>query len=398
MKKILFISHSMPPYLYPQSIQTGRFLNDLKSRYDVHVLCAGENTPADPTLYPGLYNGIDAAKILKVPYASHAYLDYLKSRLLPLLSKCPDLYAAWAKRAYEACLAAFPGTAFGAIVTFSFPFSLNNLGRSLKNRYVCPWIAHQSDPWADNPFLRYGPLTRPVNRTMERVCFRQADRLAFTCAEAAALYQERYPDLGERISFINHSFDPALFPARSGGGQDRKIIRYIGGFYGDRTAKPLFSAIAKLSPQARRNLRFEIVGANLKTRLLLQKSGLPPDVIAVTGRVNYAESLRLMVESDVLLVIDAPLRGNNIFFPSKLADYIGAGRPVIGISSPGPTERILASLGHACYRHDRIDELVGAFERIAQGDIPVPADVQGRREDYLDTVNGQKLSDIIEHV
>jgi len=38
-KKILFISYALPPYLYPQSIQIGRSLNDLKKIYDVHILC-----------------------------------------------------------------------------------------------------------------------------------------------------------------------------------------------------------------------------------------------------------------------------------------------------------------------------------------------------------------------
>jgi Glycosyl transferases group 1 len=333
-----------------------------------------------------------------VLYTFHPHLDYIKNRLFPLLSKCPDLYVAWAEDAYRARLAAFHDVAFDAIITFSHPLSLNNLGRRLKEHYACPWIAHQSDPWADNPFMRYSPLTRRINQAMERASFRQADRLVLSCPEAAAFFQAKYPGLREKISFINHSFDPALFPARTGHAQLRKIIRYIGGFYGTRTAKPLFDAIAKLSPQAKSNLRFEIVGANPETRPLLQKAREPQDMIAVTGRVHYAESLKLMVESDVLLVIDAPLRGNNIFFPSKLADYIGAGRPIIGISSPGPTDRILASLGHACYRHDRIDDLIQAFERIAQESIPVLHDVQGGREDYLHTVNSRKLSDIIDHI
>ena len=400
MKNLLFVSYALPPYLYPQSIQVGRFLNNLKDRYDVHVLCAAENAPPDPTLYPDLYDGIEARKILKVPCASHAPLDYIKNRFFPLLSKCPDLYAGWAKEAYSACLAAFTGTAFDAVITFSFPLSLNNLGRRLKEQYACPWIAHQSDPWADNPFMRYGPVTSRINQAMERASFLEADRLVFTCSEAAAFVQKKYPVLQEKISFINHSFDPALFPAREGHKQPPRIIRYIGGFYGSRTAKPLFDAITKLSPQAKENLRFEIVGANLKTRLLLQKSRLPQDVITATERVHYADSLKLMVESDALLVIDdvqAPLQENNIFFPSKLADYIGSGRPIIGISSPGPTNRILASLGHACYRHDQIDDLVRAFERIAQGNLPVQ-NPQARRDEYLDTVNSRKLSDIIDHV
>jgi hypothetical protein len=43
--------------------------------------------------------------------------------------------------------------------------------------------------------------------------------------------------------------------------------------------------------------------------------------------VGYQESLKLMSEADALLVIDAPA-DQSVFLPSKLIDYIGAGRPI----------------------------------------------------------------------
>ncbi len=103
-----------------------------------------------------------------------------------------------------------------------------------------------------------------------------------------------------------------------------------------------------------------------------------------------------MKRSDVLLVIDAPIERDNIFFPSKLADYIGAERPIIGISSPGPTDRILKSLGYACFRHDQVAELVKAFTSIAdntdEGVKENPA-----RNAYRDSVTAVKLAEIIDN-
>jgi hypothetical protein len=399
MKKILFISHALPPYLYPQSIQVGRFLNRLKNHFDLYIVCADEvHTPQDKTLYPDIFNGIDARNILKIPYIHKPILTYGLNRLCPPLTKRPDQYAAWAGSAYTACLDRFAHVAFDAIVTFSYPFSLNILGRKLKQVYQCPWIAHQSDPWADNPFLSFGPLTRPLNQFFEKKSFTASDKLIFTCAEAALFFQRKYPALRDRITFINHSFDPALYPAPEKKTGSRKIIRYIGSFYGDRTAKPLLKAIEGLSYGAKEHLKFEIIGANVKTRMLLQKSRLPQDLITATKRVSYAESLQMMADSDVLLVIDAPLPENNIYFPSKLADYLGANRPIIGISSPGPTRRILDSLGHACYGHDQIESLTQAFENIYLNYVHMPAFPPGWQNDYIDTENSRKLADMIDHV
>jgi len=397
MKKILLISHTLPPYLYPQSIQVGRFLQELKKKYDVHIICDIENTPSDTSLYPDLFNGISGDKILKIPFAYHRYRNQIQNRLLPLFFKRPDLYRGWADNAFAASREKFSGIKFDAIVTFSFPLSLNLLGQSLKDHFKCRWIAHQSDPWADNPFMHYGPLTRWINQGIERNAFVSADSLIFTNVEAAQFYQKKYPAMKDKITFIDHSYDAALYPVTSLASSGRKIVRYIGSFYAERTAGPLLDAIRRLSPQVKDKLRFEIVGANLKTKLMIQKSGLSPDLIGCTGRVNYAESLRLMRESDVLLVIDAPHGEMNIFFPSKLADYIGADRPMIGISPSGPSDRILKSLGYQCYRHNQVAELAATFESIAAGRYQAAFDAGDARENYLSSINAAKLSGIIEH-
>ncbi len=47
--------------------------------------------------------------------------------------------------------------------------------------------------------------------------------------------------------------------------------------------------------------------------------------------VPYLDSIKVLSEADILLVIDAPLK-DSPFFPSKLADYIGAGKPVVALS------------------------------------------------------------------
>jgi glycosyltransferase involved in cell wall biosynthesis len=395
-KKILFISHALPPYLYPQSIQIGRFLAGLKKHYDLTVLSADENITPDPTLYPDLYDGIAPDNILRVGYKNHRPLvNHFYNRVLPLIHKRPDLYRGWTERAYQECIARFPQQEFDAIATFSFPLSLNLLGARLKKYYGCQWSAHQSDPWADNPFMHYGPLLRIINNRLEKKCFAQADRLVFTSDEACRFFRKKYPDWRDRISFVDHSFDAALYPEVSPDAGERRIVRYVGGFYGERTARPLLDALAALPQDIQKKLRFEIIGANLKTRLMIQGAGLSPDLIAFTGRVNYAESLALMKRSDALLVIDAPIENNNIFFPSKLADYIGAGRPMIGISSPGPTDRILKSMGQQCFRHDQVRELVQAFTAIASEASDV-LPITPVRDLYRSSVTVAKLAEIID--
>ena len=59
------------------------------------------------------------------------------------------------------------------------------------------------------------------------------------------------------------------------------------------------------------------------------------DVVHIKKPVDYETSLAIMQESDWLIHIDANLSGvldENIFFAAKLADYIGADRPIFGIT------------------------------------------------------------------
>ena len=394
MKKILFISENLPPYLYPQSIQIGRFLQGIKGHFEIYIICAEENSAKDASLYPDLYKDIPSSRILHVSYVHNRFWHEVQNRLLPFFYKRPDLHKDWADRAYAVCLAKYGNVKFDAIITFSFPLSLNLLGSKLKDHYRCRWIAHQSDPWADNPFMNYGPLTRMINQRIERNNFKKADNLIFTNIEAANFYRDKYPQLKDRISYINHSFDPALYPAISVKPVKRKIIRYVGGFYGRRTAEPLLNALKLLTQEARDKLQFEIVGANLKTRIMIKKAGLPRELLCYTGRVNYSESLDLMASSDALLVIDAPVNARNIFFPSKLADYIGAGRPIIGISPIGPTDRILKSLDYPCYRHDQVRELAAWFEAVAGG-LVLPSPNVSALDPYQAKLNARKLAEVL---
>ena len=398
MKKILFVSYALPPYLYPQSIQIGRFLKYLKKEYDVHVLCAEEtNTPADPTLYPDIFSDIDQEKILKLPYVFRPYVNYALNRICPLLLKRPDHYANWSAEAANMCKTHFADTEFDAILTFSYPFSLNILGKKLKQHFNCKWIAHQSDPWVDNPSLHLGPMTRRINNWMEKKYYADADSLIFTCAECSDFMKKKHPLLADRITYIDHSFDPALYPAEpEKRPSSPKLIRYIGNFYGKRTVKPLLRALPLLSQRARDNLHFEIVGANIKTKMIIKSANLPEGLVSVTGPVNYQESLRLMVESDAVMMIDAPYKKDNILFPCKLADYIGANRPILGICSMGPTQRILDSLGYESYRHDQAEDIAKALETISQGRYGHKEGLTDeQRRPYLETENSKKFIGIV---
>jgi hypothetical protein len=119
--------------------------------------------------------------------------------------------------------------------------------------------------------------------------------------------------------------------------------------------------LASREPKALDGVKVEAVGS-IPPRMLRSDAlrRLPAGLFAARGSVSYRESVRLMQTADVLMTIDAPAR-YSVFFPSKLVDYIGAGRQLLGIVPPGAARRIIESCGGATISPTAPVEALAAF-------------------------------------
>ncbi|MEA2329376.1 MAG: hypothetical protein QOE68_4335, partial [Thermoanaerobaculia bacterium] len=92
------------------------------------------------------------------------------------------------------------------------------------------------------------------------------------------------------------------------------------------------------------------------------------DAVQFIGPVSYLESLDRMMAADQLVLIDAEFDDTNIFFPSKLVDYFGSGKPIIAITPPsGATARLLREAGAGESVSPRDPDAIAAYleERLA---------------------------------
>lgn len=270
---------------------------------------------------------------------------------LPVWNKTPDQHRAWKQPVMRAIARLVTEDSYrpDILVTFGAPMSDHLIGLELKKLYRWPWIAHFSDPWVDNPFSNYDSLTRALNASLERRVVNQADRLIFTSEETLELVMAKYGlESRAKARVLPHAFDPQLFVKRPAADNPELTIRYLGDLYGRRTPAPLFEALGRIlasEPEALADVRFELIGPTYD--LPLQKLGLgnlPEGLVAVKDPVTYLESLSLMAAADGLLVIDAPAK-KSVFLPSKLIDYLGAGRPILGLTSPGTSAALINELG-----------------------------------------------------
>ena len=348
--KLLAISFAYPPLAYPRSIQVSRLLNNIQC--ETTLICAEDpSARTDSTIGPEA-NG-NLRRLIRVPFRSTA-LERLQNkvayRLSPRLwnswNRTPDQYRPWK----QAVLKTLGGLSFDGshvLVTFSHPLVDHVIGVELKRRLTMPWVAHFSDPWTDSPFLRLDSYTLGKNLELERKTIEDADRLIFTSRETVEKVMSKYPvSLHAKARVLPQCYDEALF-ATPEEKQETIVVRHVGNFYGNRTPEPLFKTIeATLSshPDRLKSVRFELIGAHesITESETLQK--LPEGLVSVKPVVDYQESLNLMSSADGLLVIDAPAE-ISMFLPSKLIDYIGAGRPIMGFTPTGAAAGVIRGLG-----------------------------------------------------
>ena len=350
--ELLAVSFAFPPLAYPRSGQVARLVKHIS--FKTVLVCADEEgARRDATLEPDAEQHLAAC--LRIPFSLRGWrgrAEGVATRLkLPLWGKRPDHYSSWKRPALKALKDFTRDSRFApdVMVTFGQPMTDHIIGLKLKKIYRVPWAAHFSDPWVDNPFMRYDALALKVNRSLERKVVRTADQLIFTSQETVELMMAKYPpEWRAKARVLPHSFEPSHYPPAREPEGEAVVVRYTGEFYGKRTPKPLVQALRSIldtNPRLLANVRFELIGqTSAEARAASGMDSLPEGLVVTKPAVNYRESLALAAAADGLLIIDAPAQ-RSVFLPSKLIDYIGAGRPILGLTPAGAAADLINQLG-----------------------------------------------------
>lgn len=354
--KLLAVSLAFPPLAYPRSIQVARLLKHTNA--DIALFCADEpEARIDNTIEPDAEASLAYCERVRVKRSTPARVWDRATRkfarsLWNSRNLAPDQYARWRADVGHSIARYLGQKAFvpDAVITFAQPFSDHLIGLDLKKKLGLPWLAHFSDPWADNPFAGFDEPTRQKNLELEGKVARSADLLVFTSEETIDLFSSKYsPEIRAKARVLPqcYSSDPRPGGDSSESGSSSVIIRYLGNFYGNRTPRPLIAAlqvILKSQPEILTDVRFELVGLGDSDEVFRLANSLPDGLIIVRSSVDYVKSLELMQRADGLLMIDAPAEVS-VFLPSKLIDYIGSRRPIFGITPRGTAASLIKKMG-----------------------------------------------------
>lgn len=328
MKHLLVISWAMPPMNFPRALQVPRLLRSIRGEgWRATVLQAdpasiGEAILVDPALadmhcgeyYPISSNGSLRTRFLRTSkWVSE--VTTLGDRLLD-------------------------SGKFDALVTFAQPWEDHLIGNRLARRKRVPWLAHFSDPWIDSPY--YADITNAKRRkwtAQEREIVTRADRLVFVTEGARRIVMQKYPPSRASAAFVlpHIALDVEVEPWRRG---EALTIVHSGDLYGLRTPANFVEGVRRLAK--RRNidaLKLVFVGAiDEKYRADIGTlAGLAR--VEILDRQTSTRAMELCRSADVLLLIDTPSRidTDDLFMPSKLADYFAYRRWIMGLVTQSST-------------------------------------------------------------
>lgn len=263
---------------------------------------------------------------------------------------------------------------FDVLYSSSSPYSAHLAARRVVKKTGVPWVLEMRDLWADSPYLaiRSNPLTLWLHRRWERQCVTDATRIVVLAPAHARHLSKRYPQFADKIRVVTNAIDVE----RNGSSDDPApvpesgVIRlaHVGNLYGGRSLRTLVAAIDRrnaASPKVRWHLDIAGTSMDLPWSEVLGNSA----AVTIHGRLSSVQVADLLATTQAG-VVHNPV-WDDVHIPGKLFDYLGAGLPIVNLTSQPDIEEIAGSCVPVVTAHsgevDAIDralvELAALLER-----------------------------------
>lgn len=317
----------------------------------------------------------------------------------------PDPQKFWKGPALRQCERIVHEIRPDVIVATGGPWTSLMIGRILSERHGIPLVADFRDPWATNPYLTYSsPRWQRRAQAMEQEVCERASAIIANTEELAASFRTRYPEMADRVVAITNGFDGSLLRRSAGavevGSSNRLELAHFGTVYAKRSPQPLFEALLRLvtdQPELAHQVVVRFTGEwEIKNPVCnrlaceLEEKG----VLQRAGRIDRAECLSRMAESQVLLILQ---EGTPLQIPAKIYEYIAMRRPLLIIGGEGATANLVHrhNLGICCLNDAKAIEDLLRQVLTGHCTLEVPNEAQTMQFEYRFLT--ARLADLLNH-
>lgn len=296
----------------------------------------------------------------------------------------PDNKKAWAKKAYKTGKSLLEKEKFDIIFVTIPPYSSFVYAAKLKKEFGIPLFVDYRDLWLGNHFAFYPtPYHRYRHKKLEYRALRAAEKVIVINRKIKEKLILTYPFLSYKdVMIIPHGYDPADFEIA-----EEKIesagkmkLTYTGMFYENITPEYLLRAFKQLSierPDIAAHIELEFIGyLRRENKKLIQELGIG-EFVRDHGYLDHKETVKRMKGSDVLWMMIGNIKNADTISTSKLYDYFGTRKPILGCVVDGAALSALKEYGAAFITPpDNIsgikDILIKIHDLFQQNKLPVP--------------------------
>lgn len=237
------------------------------------------------------------------------------------------------------------------------PGSAHLLGMLLKAATGRPWIADFRDAWTFDPldkWLKVGGIRLNLERRLEGMVLRRADRVIITTEVVRQDFVKRYPERRKKIVWIPNGFDGdeiKRVPPVSRPPGDRLLwVVHTGSFgysHPHRSPFPVFKALRGLMeerPEVARRLRLMLIGSLMEEEQREAADLVARGIVKIIGPVPRDTALGYQKAADILLLVDHPREGLASNVPRKFYEYLAIRKPILALVSEGATWDLMREL------------------------------------------------------
>ncbi len=355
MKKVLMIAHQFPPIGGSGVQRTVKFVKYLRGfGYEPVVLTrsAEKATLKDETLLSDIPEGIEVIRTKSCDFAEWPSIFSYGGKIIKRLL-IPDGERVWAMNAKKQAVEYLKNNHIDAIYTTSAPYSDHLLGLYLKKKFPqIPLICDFRDEWTNNPYhVRKGYRAR-LERKEEMAVLAAADQLITNTPVMLANFLRDNPDTKNKFSVIPNGYDQEDFTEIKDIIPKNSVftLTYTGLLYGRRKPDNFFAALKAAVESGhidRKNIKVQLIGNYKKEALqaTIDSYGVS-DMVVLLPYMKHKDSLKELMKSDALLLIEPSGPGAEAFYTGKVFEYMNTRRPILAtIPGKGAAAQLVSNTG-----------------------------------------------------
>lgn len=311
----------------------------------------------------------------------------------------PDNKKSWAKRAYEKARELLKQEHFDIIFVTIPPYSSFVYAAKLKEEFQIPLFVDYRDLWFGNHFAFYPtPWHKLKHKKLEYNALHKSNKIIVINRKIKEKLLTTYNFLNfNEIVIIPHGYDPADFeieyPKHSLTGKIK--LTYSGIFYESITPLYLLKAFKELSierPDITAKYQLEFVGLLRKDyKKIVAQLGLL-DFVNEVGYIEHIEAVKRIRQSDVLWMMIGNSPHSDTISTSKLFEYFGSRKPILGCVPDGAAKVALEEYGASFITApddipDIKKKLIEIHDLFIKNELPKP------NEEFIEKHNRIKLTE-----